>query len=244
MSGENLEQLQAMDYPVKISFDPEERIYVADVFDLPGCSVSGDTAEEAYQRAKEAKNEWLRVTFDEGLPIPKPPHGQEYSGRILARVPSTLHGMLSDKAKLHGVSLNQYVVHLLSAGVVGDEVSAQLDQLKAKISELEWQVGQLTTTLKLQPVQGAAFQFSNVAAKTFVTTAFLHDPVSNVFGSLGEVPGQNRILGILGESLTPLSKQGSTEAFATESRLWPELAAFVTSSPERGTRRKQSTRAK
>lgn len=171
MSDENLERLRAMRYPVKISFDAEDHVYIADYFDLPGCSASGDTVQEAYDRAQEAKDEWLRVTSEQGLPIPKPSQDQEYSGRILTRVPSALHAMLSDRAKLHGVSLNQYLVYLLSSGIVGDKVSTELDELKAKISQLEWRVAKLTTTIQPQEVQ-----VSNVAAKAFVSTNVVANP--------------------------------------------------------------------
>jgi antitoxin HicB len=148
MSRELLEQLKARDYPVKISFDDQDKVYVAEFFDLPGCSASGDTVEDAYRRAQEAKAEWLRVTLEQGLPIPEPSRTEEYSGRILLRLPTSLHGMLSDKSKLHGVSLNQYILHLLSVAVVGDGVSAQLDELRNKVALLEWRIAQLTLGLK------------------------------------------------------------------------------------------------
>src|SRR5712692_5611976 len=151
MSPELLEQLKARDYPVKISFDEQDKVYVAGFFDLPGCSAYGDTVQEAYRRAQEAKAEWLRVTLEQGLPIPEPSKTEEYSGRILVRLPTSLHSMLSDKAKLHGASLNQYILHLLSAAVVGDEVSTQLDEVRNKIEHLEWRIAQLT--LALEPRQ-------------------------------------------------------------------------------------------
>jgi antitoxin HicB len=170
---------EATNYPVKISFDPEERLYVAEYFDLPGCSASGDTVEEAYQRAETAKDEWLRLSAEQGLPIPKATQAQQdYSGRILARVPSGLHGMLSDKAKLHGVSLNQYIVHLLSAGVVGDEISFQMEQVKTKLSQLEWRIGQLAAQ-KQQPVQQLAVQ--------------KQQPFQHMYFSCSEVIGQHLV---------------------------------------------------
>jgi len=39
---------------------------------------------------------------------------EEYSGRVLVRMPIALHSRLSDLAKQHGVSLNQYIIFLLS----------------------------------------------------------------------------------------------------------------------------------
>ncbi len=136
MNAESLERLKALNYPLKLEFDEEDKLFIAEFLDLPGCSASGETVEEAYRRAQEAKEEWLRVTLEQGLPIPKPSMSQEYSGRILVRLPASLHGMLSNRAQLHGASLNQFIVHLLSAAAVGDEVSTKIDELRAYVSKL------------------------------------------------------------------------------------------------------------
>jgi antitoxin HicB len=136
-------------YPVKIDFDEQDRLYIAEFLDLPGCSATGETVDEAYQRAQRAKQEWLRVSSEQGLPIPKPSRAEEYSGRFLLRLPPSLHAMLAERAKLQASSLNQYAVHLLSGAVVGDSVSTQIDQLKRKVAGLELQLSQLSRSFEL-----------------------------------------------------------------------------------------------
>jgi antitoxin HicB len=136
-------------YPVKIDFDEQDKVYIAEFLDLPGCSATGGTVEEAYQRAQTAKQEWLRLSSEQGLPIPKPSRTGEYSGRFLLRLPPSLHAMLADRAKLQGSSLNQYAVHLLSGAVVGDSVSTQIDQLKRKVAGLEMHISQLSRSFEL-----------------------------------------------------------------------------------------------
>jgi antitoxin HicB len=135
-------------YPVKIDFDEQDQLYTAEFLDLPGCSASGETVEEAYERAQTAKREWLRLSSQQGLPIPKPSRSEEYSGRFLLRLPPSLHAMLAERAKLQGSSLNQYVVHLLSGAVVGDSVCTQIDQLQRKVSGLELQLSLLSRSLE------------------------------------------------------------------------------------------------
>ncbi len=147
MNAESVEKLKALNFPIRIEFDEKDKLFIAEFLDLPGCSASGETVEEAYSRAQEAKEEWLRVTLEQGLPIPKPSTSQEYSGRILVRLPASLHGMLSDRAQLHGASLNQFIVHLLSAAAVGDEVSTKIDELRDYVSKLERRVAKLSQTL-------------------------------------------------------------------------------------------------
>jgi antitoxin HicB len=124
-------------------------LYIAEFLDLPGCSASGATVEEAYQRAQTAKQEWLRLSQEQGLPIPKPSRADEYSGRFLLRLPPSLHAILAERAKLQASSLNQYAVHLLSGAVVGDSVSTQIDHLKTKVAGLELQLRQLSRNLEL-----------------------------------------------------------------------------------------------
>jgi len=137
MNANSLEDLKALDYPVKIEYDDEDSLFVADFLDLPGCSATGSTVAEAYERAQEAKTEWLRVTLEQGLPIPRPSKTREYSGRLLLRLPVSLHAKLSDRARVNGASLNQYIVHLLSAGAVGDEVDRKLEAVTKQLQRIE-----------------------------------------------------------------------------------------------------------
>ncbi len=147
MSAESLAKLMALNYPLKIEFDEDDKLFTAEFLDLPGCSASGETVEEAYSSAQEVKKDWLQFALDHGLPVPPPSSTRGYSGRILARLPSSLHAMLADKAKLYGTSLNQYIVHLLSAAVIGDTLNQEVGELKSRLAEIEGQIAQLVTYL-------------------------------------------------------------------------------------------------
>lgn len=149
MTDKMLEQLAAVDYPVKVYFEREENLYVAEFLDLPGCKAYGVTVEEAYQAGQEAKKEWLSVSFEQGFPIPKPSRVEEHSGRILLRLPSSLHSMLVDKARINGSSLNQYIVHLVSGAVIGDHMSRQIADLKAETYQLERRFTELAANVNL-----------------------------------------------------------------------------------------------
>ncbi|WP_203650998.1 toxin-antitoxin system HicB family antitoxin [Secundilactobacillus yichangensis] len=81
---------------------------------LPGLEAYGDTLTEAYEDLEEAKKEWFLECLDEGITIPEPVLAHDYSGRMTVRMPRTLHQVLSDDALKEGVSLNNYVVTLLS----------------------------------------------------------------------------------------------------------------------------------
>jgi antitoxin HicB len=140
MNTKSLEDLKALDYPVRIEYDREDSLYVATFVDLPGCSAPGPTVTKAYARAQQAKAEWLRVALEQGLPIPNPSKTGEYSGRILVRLPASLHAMLAGRARSNGASLNQYIVQLLSAGAVGEAVGSRLEALAGRLQEILFQV--------------------------------------------------------------------------------------------------------
>ena len=140
MNTNSLDDLKVLDYPARIEYDDEDAVFVAGFLDLPGCSATGATVAEAYERAQVAKAEWLRLTSEQGLPIPQPSKIRDYSGRILLRLPVSLHAALADRAHSNGASLNQYIVHLLSAGVVGDEVSRKLEAMAGHLQEIKSQM--------------------------------------------------------------------------------------------------------
>ncbi len=132
------------DYPVRIWFDAEDDVYVAEFQDLPGCFAPGTSVEEAYRRGQEAKGDWIRIAKEQGLPIPPPSRSDEYSGRFLLRLPTALHGILANRAKDQATSLNQYVVHLLSGAVVGDTLTSQIEQLTMKVASIDTQLGKVS----------------------------------------------------------------------------------------------------
>jgi predicted RNase H-like HicB family nuclease len=106
-----------MHYPIKVFYSEEDEGFIAVIPDLPGCSAFGETEEEAIKEVKIAQELWIKTAKKEGRKIPRPSSEDIYSGKILARMPKSLHKALMEKAKDEGVSLNQLVVYLLSRGV-------------------------------------------------------------------------------------------------------------------------------
>ncbi len=102
-----------LNYPITFYPDDDGGFTVA-VKDLPGCITQGDTAEEAFEMIAEARELWLEVAHEYGDPIPMPSTEVEYSGKTMLRMPKYLHARLAESAKEEGVSLNQYLVALLS----------------------------------------------------------------------------------------------------------------------------------
>jgi hypothetical protein len=61
---------------------------------------------------------WIAVALKEGRDIPEPKSKSSHSGRLLLRMPRTLHAALVAAAERENVSLNQFITDSL-ASVVG-----------------------------------------------------------------------------------------------------------------------------
>lgn len=115
-----VQELLRRPYRMEVAGDPEEG-YLARAPELPGCFTAGETPTEAVAMLRDAMATWLESAVLEGAPIPEPgaASGEQHSGRILLRMPKSLHRALAEAADAEGVSTNQYVVALLAANVGG-----------------------------------------------------------------------------------------------------------------------------
>ncbi|BDI19664.1 hypothetical protein ANSO36C_54660 [Nostoc cf. commune SO-36] len=57
----------------------------------------------------------MQVPYEADDNIPLPSSNDSYSGKLLVRIPKSLHRRLAETSEREGVSLNQYIVSLLSA---------------------------------------------------------------------------------------------------------------------------------
>lgn len=94
----------------------EEECYEARVREFPDLIEYADSWNEAYELAIDAIETTLEVFAEKGRNAPAPQtEVDDYSGRVTLRIPKTLHAVLSYRAVSEGVSLNQYMVSILSA---------------------------------------------------------------------------------------------------------------------------------
>lgn len=117
----NVEQLIKLPYHVQLVHDESsdgQVGWVANVVELPGCLAQGDTPEDASRNIYAAMESWFASMLEDGKPIPPPAEEPSASGRVLLRLPASLHERLAFEARQEGVSLNQLLVGLL-AGAVG-----------------------------------------------------------------------------------------------------------------------------
>ena len=109
-----------MRVPYAVKVIPSENGYFARVEDLPGCRAWADNLEDLWPAVERAKRAWIEDALESHRRIPKPAETEEnlqYSGRILVRMPKSLHADLLRRASIEGVSLNQFVITVLARAV-------------------------------------------------------------------------------------------------------------------------------
>lgn len=131
-----LEYYLGLRYPVTLIREAEGG-YTATINDLPGCVSVGETAEEAMEMIEDARRLWLEVAYEHGDEIPLPSTEREYGGKVLVRMPPSLHRRLSEQAEAEGVSLNQYMVALLAEASALNVVRRELGGLQSDLQALK-----------------------------------------------------------------------------------------------------------
>lgn len=114
-------------YPANVFWSDEDAGYIALATNLPGCSAFGETQQEALTELQRAIAAWIQAARAAGNPIPEPsPPAADisYSGKILVRMPKSLHAQLTRAAKNEGVSLNQHIVFLLTSATTRQTLTA------------------------------------------------------------------------------------------------------------------------
>src|SRR3972149_1375416 len=114
-----IEELMKLPYARVLTPD-ETGGYVAEVLELPGCISEGDTPDEAIENLEDAMRGWLQVALEDGQRIPEPLEAGEYNGRILLRVPRSVHARCVRLAGADGVSLNQWLLE-----AIGERLGAE-----------------------------------------------------------------------------------------------------------------------
>jgi predicted RNase H-like HicB family nuclease len=95
----------------------EKAEWVATIDALPGCRARGATPDEALEQISAAATAWIEGAEREGKDVPEPKSLQSHSGRLLLRMPQTLHAELARVAERERVSLNQFINDTLSGAL-------------------------------------------------------------------------------------------------------------------------------
>jgi antitoxin HicB len=115
-------------YPAQVFWSDEDHGFIAIAPDLPGCSALGETQPEALAELQDAIAAWIEAARAAGNPIPEasdPAREADYSGKVLLRMSRDLHARLARLAKIEAVSLNHYIIYLLTSASASTKLSGR-----------------------------------------------------------------------------------------------------------------------
>src|SRR5262249_28861820 len=81
-----------------------------DILEFPGCIAAGDSGADTLSTLEEVAKGWLAAALAHGQPIPDPVDSHDFSGRLVLRLPKSLHKKAALTAEREGVSLNQLIM--------------------------------------------------------------------------------------------------------------------------------------
>jgi predicted RNase H-like HicB family nuclease len=102
-------------HAISIKWIDQDNCFVAIIPGINALSAFGATREEAIAELQIAADAYFEAMEAAGKPLPPPDKVTPYSGQLRLRMPRSLHAALSHEAEDENVSLNTYIVTLLSA---------------------------------------------------------------------------------------------------------------------------------
>lgn len=118
-------------YPVNVVYSSEDEGFIAIAPDLPGCSAFGSSQEEAIRELQDAIEAWKGAAIKAGNAIPSPSTSESLpSGKILLRLPRSLHAAIVEISRRDQASLNTCIVGMLSAAVAAGGSAARIGQTR------------------------------------------------------------------------------------------------------------------
>jgi antitoxin HicB len=101
-------------HAISIKWSDEDISFVATIPGIKGLSALGATREEALSELRIAAEAYFEALKAAGKPLPLPEKVTPYSGQLRLRMPKSLHAALSYEAESENISLNTYIVSLIS----------------------------------------------------------------------------------------------------------------------------------
>lgn len=104
-------------YKIDLTWDPDDKIYVAQVPELDGCMSHGKTEVMALKNVQKAMEGWIKTAKALKMKIPEPITQRKFSGSFNVRISKEVHRILALKAAEGQVSLNHIISQILARAV-------------------------------------------------------------------------------------------------------------------------------
>ncbi len=103
------------EYPFVLSYDNEDKVYIARAVDLQGCHSDGKTPQKAVEHIYEAIDGWLETAEKNRIPIPAPSSIKPQPKKFLLRIEPDNVAKLETIASFKKKSLNNLINEAIAA---------------------------------------------------------------------------------------------------------------------------------
>lgn len=146
-------------YTSVVRWSEEDACYIATSPEFEHLSAFGDTQEEAIAELAVARELVIRVMEEDGQPIPEPQQVEDCSGQFRLRLPKSLHRRLAETARHEGVSLNTFVLSLLTEQHTVRQIARNCALARASVAVFASAPEFAAASWSAIPAQGAAVSF-------------------------------------------------------------------------------------
>jgi predicted HicB family RNase H-like nuclease len=126
-----------LNYAYRIAWSPEDEEYVATALEW-GSGLSWLDADpgEALRGLRSLIDQAVADLREDGKPIPEPLGDRTYNGKVLLRMPASLHRSITIEAAEEGVSFNQLAIGRLSRETPDEKVRRLITQLRTEYRDV------------------------------------------------------------------------------------------------------------
>ncbi len=117
-------------HAISIKWSDEDNGFIATIPGIKALSAFGGKREKALSELKIAAEAYFKALEEAGKPSPLPEKIVSYSGQLRLRMPKSLHAALSNGAEDEGISLNTYIVTLLSERHIGKKLLKKIEAIE------------------------------------------------------------------------------------------------------------------
>jgi predicted HicB family RNase H-like nuclease len=117
-------------HAISIKWSDEDNSFVATIPGIQALSALGATREEALSELFIASDAYFEALEASGKPLPLPEKVISYSGQLRLRMPRSLHAVLSHEAEDENISLNTYIITLLSERHIEKKLLNKIEALE------------------------------------------------------------------------------------------------------------------
>ena len=120
-------------HAVSIKWSDEDNGFIATIPGIKALSAFGATQEEALSELNVAAKAYFAALEEAGKPLPLPEKVVPHSGQLRLRMSKSLHAALSNEAEDEGISLNTYIVTLLSERHIEKKLMNKIETIESLI---------------------------------------------------------------------------------------------------------------